>query len=105
MVVVTRHATQRIKERLGLNKRSVEKLTNRALAEGINACDLMNSSLKFFLFSQLNYLLDKGKCKIIVYNYNVFIFEVYDAKDDILITVLNLPKEYHREVDKLKRKL
>lgn len=95
MSVVTKHAETRIKERLGVSKKISEKIADKALKNGISHRDCTGSLKKYV--NKL-YLSHRKGTNIKVYNRKVFIF-----REDLLITVLELPKKLIPIADKLKK--
>lgn len=93
----TRHGSKRIRERVGVNKKVVDKLAQKALEEGISHKDTVGSLKKYISSLYLKYRVANN---IKVYNRKLYLF-----KFDKLITVLNLPHIYHKIEDKLKKKL
>ena len=95
MARVTRHATRRTRERLGIPKKAADSNAEKALNGGFHM-DMAKNSLKRYL---------EGVCReyppvnnVRVYHRNIYIFN-----NDILITVMQLPKKYHAVSDKLER--
>jgi hypothetical protein len=93
---LTRHSKERIEERVGLSKEASEKMAQKALQFGITHGETVGQFNKF-----LTRLCMKNRAinNIRVYNRYVFLF----AKET-LITVLNLPHDFHGAEDKLKKR-
>lgn len=92
----TRHSKKRIRQRVGINKKSVEKLATSALTNGIPAKET-TGQLKAYL-TKIN-MRDRPSNNIRVYNRIIFVFN-----NDRLITVFNLPTKYHKFEDAIKQK-
>ena len=96
--IVTGHAVQRSRERLGIPKKSVERNARKALEHGVHRLKATGKLRRY-----LDYLWWHGKTPmdgICVYHRNVYIFA-----QGILVTVFPLPKIYHEAADKAERKL
>lgn len=96
-MVVTFHAYKRGNERLTLSNDSFKKLATRALENGIKHSDTvgrLNDYLTILTLSQ-----NKAH-NIRIYGYFIYLF----TKKNVLLTVINLPNEYKKIVDKLKKK-
>lgn len=92
---ITRHATKRSKERVGLNKNASERIAEKALKEGIKHSEVSGSLSRFL---DGIYLGTKKPNNMRIYNQKIYLF-----RDDILLTILNLPKKYHNTVEKIKK--
>lgn len=91
-VDVTKHATRRIRQRLGINKKSVDKNAERALQFGIT-----HSEAKGKLCKHMDgiYLQNRRPTNMRVYNHSVYLF-----RDKTLITVIPLPHRLWALADK-----
>lgn len=96
MVHVTKHATKRGRERLGLQKQSVERNAERAYSCGLQHRET-TGSLRRYLDSV--YLKYKTANAIRIYGDHVYIF---NGKK--LITVFYLPNKYKSRVRQLFQK-
>lgn len=86
MARVTKHGGRRAVERLGIPKRSVERMADRALADGARHADFSGSMRRYLDGVFLRY----GKANNMrVYNQHLFIFD-----HDNLITAWALPPRY-----------
>ena len=94
-VVVTNHGEQRVKDRLGLSKKLADKISQKALEHGIKHSET-KGSLKRYIDAL--YLKHKKANNIRIYHRKVYLF-----KEEILITVLNLPNRYSAITDKLQK--
>lgn len=94
-IVVTRHAGKRIRQRLGINKKSTEKAAEKALKYGITHADA-----KGRLSRHLDgiFLTSYKPNNMRVYNHSVYLF-----RDTKLITVMPLPRHLWTYADKLQR--
>jgi len=93
---VTHHAEKRVRERVGVNKKTVQKVSNRALKEGLAHCELTGKLKKFI--SEL-YLRNSTANNIKIYGEKVYIF-----RRNILITVVPLPHHLKKLANKLAKK-
>lgn len=94
--VVTRHGEKRVKERIGLSKKSVQKNAGKALLEGITHSEAKGSLSKYL---DGIYLLKRCSNNMRVYNRMVYLF-----RGNILMTVLLLPQRYQAYADKLQKR-
>jgi predicted HAD superfamily Cof-like phosphohydrolase len=92
--MVTDHAEQRVKDRLGLSKTIANKVANKALEKGIQHKDVSGSLRRFLDGLYLQYCTANG---IRIYNNKVFLFH-----GNVLITILDLPHKYFKTVEKIK---
>ena len=88
MANVTHHANKRMRERVGIPKRAIDRYAENALDNGLTHADC-KGSLKRYIDSL--YFRNHDANNIRIYNGNVYIFH-----DDVLITVLKLPKKYRK---------
>ena len=93
---LTNHASERIKERVGIPKRSQLAVIDRAFAEGIKHSETKGSLHRYL---DRLYLQERTANNLRVYNYNVYLF-----RDDVLITVIPLNQKHYSACDKFKRK-
>ena len=82
-VVLTKHAEERLKERNGLNKKSIERMATKALYEGIPH-SRTNGRLHKWITSI--YMKKKVATNIRLYGDKAYLF-----KGNVLITVLQIP--------------
>lgn len=94
-VIVTKHAEKRIRQRLGINKKSTDKAAEKALQFGIT-----HAETKGKLHRHLDgiFLLNYKPTNMRVYNHSVYLF-----RDTKLITVLPLPRKLWIYADKLQQ--
>lgn len=93
---VTKHAEKRTKERVGLRKKIADKNAEKALKYGIKHSDTKGKLKRYFTHL---YFKNQKRNNIRIYNRKVYIFS-----DDKLITVFDLPKEFIRTVDNIKKR-
>lgn len=93
--IVTDHGGQRIKDRLGLSKKIADKVSQKALELGVTHAETKGSFKKYI---DSLYLKHRKANNIKIYHRNIYLF-----KDEILITVLNLPNKYSTIADKLQK--
>ena len=96
MVHITDHGGQRIKDRVGLSKKIADKIAEKALCLGIKHEDTKGSLRRYL---DAVYLKKEIPNNIRVYNRKVYLF-----RNNLLITVLDLPNQYHGTVDKINKK-
>lgn len=95
MAQVTIHANKRIRERVGIPKRAIDRYAANALQDGLTHSDC-KGSLKRYVDSL--YFRNPDANNIRIYNGSVYIFH-----DDILITVLTLPQKYRKLEGRLRK--
>lgn len=95
--IVTNHAKQRTKDRLGLSKKIADKVATKALEKGITH-GLAKGSLKNYLDKL--YLAHRTANNLRVYNRKVYLFD-----DTVLITVINLPNNLIKTADKIQKNM
>ena len=93
----TKHSVKRIRERMGINKKSTQKIAENALVHGIGQTDVKYGSLSKYLCSL--YCTNKTANNIKIYNQYVYIFI-----DEILITVYRLPNIYIEQAAKIQKR-
>ena len=86
MVIVTRHAKQRLKERSGLNKKSVQRIAEKAYINGICHNETKGQLNKWIAGV---YFKNSDANNIRVYGDKLYLFH-----DEILITVLQIPHRF-----------
>jgi hypothetical protein len=93
----TIHSEDRYSERVGGNKKSVDRILERVLNEGIQFSETSGSLSRY-----LTKVFYDGyqHCK----NNRIYGRHIYIFDRDILVTVLNLPHRYNEIADKLLRK-
>jgi len=96
MTIVTKHAIQRTKERLGLPKKASDKNADRALQFGIRHCDTRGSLHRYITAL---YWKHETANNIRIYCGNVYIFH-----GKTLITIFPLPQKYRKTAMQINRK-
>ena len=96
MTRVTRHAAKRMKERLDISKRTIDKNAERALQLGVKHSDT-SGSLHRYITSL--YWKDQTANNARIYCGNVYIFH-----NETLITVFPLPQRYRKTVERIRSK-
>lgn len=95
-VKVSHHAEQRMRERLGLNKKSIERIAQRALDKGISHNQTKGNLKKWVTGT---WAKNKNANNIKIYGDKCFIFH-----DELLITVIQLPRDLFKDLDYLIRR-
>ena len=93
---VSKHAEKRVRQRINLNKKSVDRQFELALERGFRQKDL-KGNLKKWVTSKVFAVGIPHECII----YNNYCFVV--GKDNILITVIPIPSNLQKSVSKLKK--
>lgn len=94
-VIVTKHAERRIRQRLGINKKSTDRAAEKALKFGITHAET-NGKLSRHLDGI--FLMNYKPTNMRIYNHAVYLF-----RDTKLITVLPLPNYLWAYADKLQK--
>jgi len=95
--IVTNHAKKRTKERLGLSKKSADKITQKALDFGIKISDTKGSLRKYLDFL---YESHKNSNNTRIYNRKIYLFH-----NNICITIINLPNRFNKTCDKIQKRI
>lgn len=82
-MVITNHAYERAKERLGWTQKVLDKMSSKALSEGIKHSDTKGRLNKYITATYFSY---KSANNIRIYGENVYLFD-----KDVLITIYQLP--------------
>ena len=90
---VTDHAQKRIKERLGINKKSIQKVSDKALSLGLKHSETTGRLKKY---ADSLYLKKKRGFNIRIYSEKVYLFA-----NETLVTVLPLPTDLKKIANKL----
>lgn len=96
ITIVTKHAEKRLKERLGLTKKSLQRITDRAYTDGISHKET-KGNLKKWMDSV--YLKEKTANNMKLYGDKIFLFD-----RNILITILPIPNNLKNDVNRLMKK-
>jgi len=91
-MVLTKHAEKRMRQRLGLNKKSVSKIADKALREGITHAETRGKLHKYLDRQVLEY---DRKYKWRIFNGYLYCFSF----EDVLITVFPLDYEMRKCVN------
>lgn len=91
-VHVTKHGERRIRERCGGNKKSVDKMAEKALERGLKREELIGDLRKWA--DSYYYQTENKGTRVRIYNNKLWIF-----KHNILITVLSIPGNLHKNVE------
>jgi len=90
---LTHHARQRLKQRVGLNKKSANRVADRALGLGLRHAELKGSLIKY---ANELYLKNKNINNLRIYGEHVYLFHDY-----VLITVFHLPRNLKKIAHKI----
>ena len=82
---ITRHAEERLKQRFGLKKKSIKRIVNRVLEQGLSHKEA-KGKVKAYM-TEL-YLKQERANNIRIYGEDVYVFRF-----NTLITVLHLPRD------------
>lgn len=93
---ITRHATARARERLGIPSSAVERNAAKALNKGISPADTKGSLRRYMDWLYFRY----GTAN----NIRILTHYVYLFRGELLITIIPLPQEYRNTVDKITRR-
>ena len=89
-MIITDHAKDRLKERMGLNKKSINRVCILALERGYKHSDFTGSFGKYL---DKLYLSHKNANNMRIYNNEVFIFN-----NETLVTVIDIPQKYNKYI-------
>lgn len=95
-VRVTKHGRSRTKDRTGLRKRIAGKNAEKAFQFGLKHGETVGNLHKYITSL---YFRNRSANNIRVYHRHVYIF-----CDDVLVTILPLPRDLVRAADKLERR-
>lgn len=90
-VEITRHAEQRMRERLGLNKKSIERIAQRAFDEGIRHSETKGRLNKWITSV---YFKNESANNIRLYGNTLFIFD-----GNKLVTVYYIPRNLSKNLE------
>lgn len=93
---ITKHAEQRIRERVGLPKQAINRNAERALENGLTHKEVSGSICRY---ADKLYLQYRKANNIRFYGNQIYLF-----KDNILITVLPLPQKYRKVIETIRKK-
>ena len=92
---ISRHGARRMRKRLGIKKKSVDRMAEKALTYGVTHAEAKGSLSRYM---DGLYLSHGTANNMRVYNRRVYLFRGMS-----LITVINLPNKYIEIADKLQR--
>lgn len=106
-IEITKHAYDRMKERLGLNKKAATRMAEIAYSDGIKHGDT-SGQLYRYISAQAYAYMKKGYC-LKIYGEAVYCFinrkdEETDEKTSSLVTVWVIPQNLKNQVLGLQRK-
>lgn len=96
MAILTKHASMRMIQRCGIQKSIQAKIVRRVWRHGVTHAETSESvNLKKWVDGL--YLSQRKPNKILLYGNGAYLF-----KDEVLITVLNIPENLQAEVNRLR---
>lgn len=97
MPIITKHASMRLLQRCGVQKKTQAKVVRRAWSRGVTHSESsIDSNLKRWIDGL--YLSHRKPNKILLYGNGAYLF-----KDDILITVIHIPESLQECVNRLRK--
>ena len=96
-MVLTKHGTKRVRQRVGVSKRGVERAAEKAMTQGITH---EQSTGKVHQYITRLYFQHNTANNIRIWCNYVYIF-----CDDRLVTVFNLPPELRKPVEKMRNRM
>ena len=94
MPILTKHSISRLQQRCGVSKKNASKVAKRAFRTGITHAETHGNLHRFL---DTLYLSQKKGTNMRIYGNAVYVF-----KEDVLITVINIPKNLMEDVNKIK---
>lgn len=94
MPKLTRHSITRLEQRCGVSKKNAQLVAKRAFRKGISHTETHGNLHRFL---DTLYLSQKKGTNMRIYGNAVYVF-----KEDVLITVINIPKNLMEDVNKIK---
>lgn len=96
MAILTKHASARMLERCGIQKKTQSKIVRRVWRHGLTHSESsVDSNLKRWIDGL--YLSHRKPNKILLYGNGAYLF-----KDDVLITVILIPESLQKSVNQLR---
>ena len=96
MAILTKHASMRMLQRCGIQKKTQAKVVRRAWRHGLTHSESsVDSNLKRWIDGL--YLSHRKPNKILLYGNGAYLF-----KDDVLITVILIPESLQKSVNQLR---
>lgn len=92
-VEITRHAEQRMRERLGLNKKSIERIAQKAFDYGVKHSDTKGNLNKWISKIWNN---NKNADNIRIYGDMIYIF-----CENTLVTTFHIPRNLAKNMDSM----
>ena len=97
MAILTKHASMRMSQRCGIQKKTQPKVVRRAWRHGLTHSESsVDPNLKRWIDGL--YLSQRKPNKILLYGNGAYLF-----KDDILITVIHIPESLQESVNRLRK--
>lgn len=97
MAILTKHASARMLERCGIQKKTQAKVVRRAWRHGLTHSESsVDPNLKRWIDGL--YLSQRKPNKILLYGNGAYLF-----KDDVLITVIHIPEGLQESVNQLRK--
>ena len=105
---ISKHAYDRMKERLGMNRKAAQRIAQRALLSGIGREDA-SGCLQRYIEARTQAYMRQGT-KILIYGEAVYCFvckqhEETCEPDNSLVTVMYLPNEFKNHALGIQRRL
>lgn len=94
MVVLTKHAYDRIREREGINKKAAERICDKAYQSGISSADVNGSLQRYMSDGDRSKNLDGFKARI--YGDFVYCF-LEQGKNVVVLTAFWVPKNLRNQ--------
>ena len=91
---LTKHSITRLEQRCGVSKKNAPTVAKRAFKRGITHAETHGNLHRFL---DTLYLSQKKGTNMRIYGNAVYVF-----KEDVLITVINIPKNLMEDVNKIK---
>ena len=105
-IIVSNHANSRMRERIGINKKSCQRLAEKAYIDGISSIDASGELQNF-----MNYIANKhhNNAFVRLYGEKVFIYaKEFDMADGlqkmVLVTVIQIPNNLTKKNIALQKK-
>ena len=100
-VEVSKHATKRMKERNGINKKSAKRLAKKAFESGYSR-EETRGDLRFWLDERFYAHQNEGEREIMVYGDKAYIFSFPSStsKAYVLITIISVPKQHVKHIER-----
>lgn len=97
MAILTKHASMRMSQRCGIQKKTQAKVVRRAWRHGLTHSESsVDPNLKRWIDGL--YLSQRKPNKILLYGNGAYLF-----KDDVLLTVIHIPESLQERVNRLRK--